>query len=243
MVQLPDFWETIQTKVQVYRNDVASLSSAGVHLKDGPIIPCDALLLGTGFKHEYPFFSLSQHIEFGLSHPPTDTEEEAEWSKRTAEADQLLCTRFPIFKESPGYKAKPHLTPFRLYNAIAPLSDNTVAFVGCVSLVSMFLAAELQALWAVAYLDGDVALPTLEQQKEQIAMDNQWSRRRYPYYSATSGTVYDLDVVSYFDRILKELRLRSHVQKSWWGYWTGMNDVSVYRGLLEEYLANRKKTE
>jgi dimethylaniline monooxygenase (N-oxide forming) len=243
MTQLPDFWETIRTKVQVYRNDVESLSQAGIHLEDGPVLPCDALLLGTGFRHEYPFFNLPQHIELGLSHPPTDTKDEAEWAQRTSEADQRLCTRFPILKDSPGYTSKPRVTPFRLYNAIAPISDQSVVFVGCISVVSMFLGAELQALWAVAHLDGNIALPPLEEQKNQIAMDNQWSRRRYPYYSATCGTIYDFEVVSYLDRLLKELGLSSHVQKSWWQYWTGRNDVDAYRGLMQEYLANRKKLE
>jgi dimethylaniline monooxygenase (N-oxide forming) len=178
----------------------------------------------------------------GLSHPPQDTKEEADWAELTKDADQKICDRFPVFKESPGYVAKPHLTPYRLYNAIAPLSDSTVAFVGCVSVITMFLGAELQALWATAYLDGNIeALPSPEEQKKQVALDNQWSRRRYPFESETSGIVFNFEIVSYFDRLLRELGLSSHLQKSWWEFWTGYNSVDVYRGLKDEYLAKLKE--
>lgn len=243
MIQFDDFWPTIAEKVRVYRNDVSHLSAQAVHLEDGPALPCDIFLLGTGFKEAYNFFDESEHIRLGLQHAPLQTAEEDEWRRLRDEADTEILKTYPMLKETPGYVAEPNKTTFRLYNAIASLNDPTIAFVGCVSVTSMFSAAETQALWASAYLDGNIDLPSLPEMKRQIAIDNQCSRRRYPWYGATSGIVFDLECVLYADRLLAELGLTSHVDGwSWWQYWFRPTFQSDYKGALDEYRARVKKT-
>jgi hypothetical protein len=95
------------------------------------------LLLGTGFKNEYPFFDAIEHERLGLSQPSSSTGEQQVWQQLSDEADREIVAKFPILKDSPGYERSPDVTPFRLYNAIAPIGDHTIAFVGCVSLVNI----------------------------------------------------------------------------------------------------------
>lgn len=242
MIQLEDFWSTIADKVRVHRNDISYLSEEGLQLEDGPSIPCDMILLGTGFKEAYPFFDESEHVRLGLQHAPVKTADEEEWRRLRTEADKEIVKAYPLLKEAPGYVAEPDKTPFRLYNAIAPLNDPSIAFVGCVSVTSMFSAAQNQALWACAFLDGNANLPPKEEMKKRIAMMNQYSRRRYPWYGATSGIVFDLECVLYSDKLLEDLGLTSHMSGwSWWQYWFGVNFQSVYKGMLDEYKAKVKK--
>jgi len=242
MAQFEDFWQTIAEKVQVYRNDISHLSSDGIHLKDGPVVPCDILLLGTGFKDEYPFFDMAEHIRLGLSHPSTTNPEDQEWNLLSEEADRKLIAKYPILATTPGFQKSPELTAFHLYESIGPIRDRSIAFVGCVGLVSMFTGAEVQAIWASAWLDGTLQLPSEEEMKKRTAMDSRWSRRRYPFYSRTSGINFDLECVAYCDRLLKELGLSSHLKGlSWWQYWTKVNWQKDYEGCLSEYLENLKK--
>lgn len=242
MAQFEDFWQTIAERVQVYRNDISLLSVDGINLQDGPVVPCAILLLGTGFKDEYPFFDLSEHIRLGLAHPPTGSAEDQEWNRLTEEADREITSKFPILIASPDYEKSPGRTPFRLYGAIGPIHDRSIAFVGCVSLVSMFAGAEVQALWASAWVDGTIQLPSDEEMKKRVATDNQWSRRRYPFYSKTSGFSYDLECVPYCDRLLEELGVSSHLKGlGWWQYWTKVNWQKDYEGCMSEYLEKRKK--
>lgn len=242
MVQWEDFWTIIAEQVHVYRNDISHFSSDGIHLEDGPVLPCDYFLLGTGFKEEYPFFSAEEHRRLGLAHPPISNAEQDEWLRLSEAADKEIIHRFPMLEHGPGFTKTPRVTPFRLYNTIAPLSDPTIAFLGCVSLVNMFAGAEWQALWACAYLDGNIELPPKEEMRKRIAMDNQWSRRRYPFYGETSGICFDLECIFYGDRLLEELGCTSHIDGlSNWEYWTKVNFAEQYKGVLGEYVANLKK--
>jgi len=181
LIQLVDFWDTIATNSHVCREDISRLDERDVHLQDGAKLPCDLLLLGTGFQRTYPFLSPTQDVELGLHHPRQGTAAEAEWDRLYAEADERILARYPILTSPPNLEPKPVSMPFRLYNTIASLSDPTTAFIGCTSQANMFMATEVQALWTAAYLDGPIDLPSQEDMKKQIALDNAWSRMRYPW--------------------------------------------------------------
>lgn len=243
LIQVDDFWECIAENVQIHRSDISELNEKAICLENGTFVPCEAILLGTGFVRAYPFFDTQQHIELGLSQPKAngDAKIEAEWDRLYEEADEKAISQFPILKESPGYIKNHSTTPYRLYNVIAPLNNQPIAFVGCVSAANMFTAAEIQALWTTAYLDRQIDLPPIEERKAQVALDNAWSKRRYPYYGQTSGIDFSFEHVLYCDRLLKELGLSSHVQRSWRSYWFAPNYASTFKGVKDEYLAKMKK--
>jgi hypothetical protein len=235
LIQAEDFWDVVAEKVQVYRGNVVELDEQAVHLEDGSVIPCDAILLGTGFLRVYPFFDKQQHLELGLSHDKGNSEEEAEWAKVHEEADREVINKFPMLSRSPIDKVASSKTPFRLYNCIASLSDDSIAFLGCISLANMFMGAEVQALWAAAYLDKTIDLPPINDMKRQIARDNAWSIRRYPYLGRNNGITFNNEAVGYADKLLNDLGLSSH-RKSWWSHWTGVFTAESLKGIKDEYL-------
>ncbi|EME41251.1 hypothetical protein DOTSEDRAFT_135784, partial [Dothistroma septosporum NZE10] len=242
-IQDPRFWPTIAEKVRVYREDIDNLGVNGIHLADADktVIDCDVLLLGTGFKSQLPFLTENEHRRLGLSHTVIDDKKAALWDRLTEEADSDIVRRFPLLARRQASGEKQEATPMRLYNAIGPLDDRSIAFVGFISLVNNFLGAEWQALWATAWLDCSPLLKVSGPQRMEkiVAYDTQWSRRRYPYSSEVSGTTYDLECIPYGDRLMAELGLESHVRHlSWWDYWTSVNCQRRYAGLVPEYKAN-----
>jgi dimethylaniline monooxygenase (N-oxide forming) len=239
VVQFEDFWPTIAENVQVYRSNVSHLSSNQIHLEDENIaIPCDILLLGTGFKTEYPFFDSVDHARLGLPQPLKA--ETFEWQQLSQAVDKEIIAKFPLLRESTKYQSPRTETPFRLYNAIAPIEDRSIAFVGSATLVNMFLAAEVQALWASAVLDGTLELPSEVEMKRKVARDCQWSSRRYPYYGKV-GNSFTLECIAYCDELLRDLGLTSHIRDlSWYDYWTKVNFQDSYKGCIEEYLSKTK---
>lgn len=61
---------------------------------------------------------------------------------------------------------------------IAPLNFDSFAFVGHVLIESYFRAAESQAIWATAYLDKLLVMPSIEERQTEIALLVAWCHRR-----------------------------------------------------------------
>ena len=167
LAQHIDFWDTLARNVHVYRNDISSLKPHSIVLDDGSEIPVDVLLYDTGWKFDYPFFPpKKQAYALGLPHSPEeDSPEDAKlWKFLLESADQRVLAEFPILKSPPPHK-KPEVptTTMRLYNCIAPLEDPLVVFLGRAYLSNSFRTAEARAIWATAYFDGNVKMPSLEQ--------------------------------------------------------------------------------
>lgn len=144
-----------------------------------------------------------------------DPKKEAHWQYLKEIADTKILARFPHLARPPPYhKAEPTHTPFRLYKAMIPVTepvDHSIAFLGKMVVGNNFRTAEVQALWAVAYLDGKIKLdPGL--MEEDVAMTVAWNRRRY-LNKGQLGSWFYFDVVAYTDMLLEELGLSSHRKK------------------------------
>lgn len=238
----------MSTGPQIYYSDVASMESNSLHLADGSIIPTDVLLLGTGWKvAQHQIFSDSEILRLGPPHsipPPGASQEEASWIELEQAADVKVLTQFPMLANPP--KPPTHVveivnkrTPYRLYNCITPLADASVAFVGQVLVTNMFRAAEVQALWAVASLDGNIPSArgelSLDAQREEVAYVNAFIKRRYPTQGKLVGMSLFFDTVGYTDKLLRDLGLTSHLGKGWWGNWFGVCEAKDLKGAVEEY--------
>ena len=186
-------------------------------LDDKSELPVDVLLCGTGWKFNYPFFSKEQALSLGFHHSPEeDLPEDAKlWKSLLESADRWVLAEFPILKSPPSHK-KPEIptTTMRLYNYIAPLEDPSVVFLGRAHLSNSFRPAEAQAIWATAYFDGNVKIPSLEQAQREVAYMNAFSRRRYPS-QGEAGDFLFFELVWYTDKLLGEVGLKSH-RKGWW---------------------------
>jgi len=92
---------------------------------------------------------------------------------------------------------------------IASPTNNTIAFLGHISVGNNFRAAECQALWAVAYFDGNLTLPSNAAMEHEISRTVSWCRRRYPYRGG-SGVYLYFDLLTYTDDLLAHIGLTSH---------------------------------
>ncbi|KAL8748809.1 MAG: hypothetical protein Q9184_007077 [Pyrenodesmia sp. 2 TL-2023] len=173
LINRPAFWDTVAKNVQIYHEDIETLDTGVIRLKDGEEIPADAILCGTGWIPSLGFFDNDQLAKLGLPQPiGSYSPEQAEmWKQLEEEADRTVLDRFPILAKPPDHYREPiTTTPYRLYNNIAPLLDRSVAVVGHVLIANYFHLSECQAIWATAYLDGKVNMPPLEERKKDVAL-------------------------------------------------------------------------
>lgn len=177
-----DFWDTIAPNVEFHNEDIDRLDGGFICMKDGKQVEADALLLGTGWSSSFTFFNQQQLAALGLPHLHKYADEQVaqRWQELEAKADEDIVTQFPKLRNPPVHHHNiPCTTPFRLYRCIAPPDDNSIAFVGFIELANSFRGAECQAIWATAYLDNNMQLPSRSQREAKIAKVNVYCRRRY----------------------------------------------------------------
>ncbi|MCJ1246719.1 monooxygenase [Trapelia coarctata] len=235
-----EFFDLIAQNVRIYSADILSLGPNLVHLQTGEKIPSDALLCGTGWVPSLQFLSPPLCIELGLPYPRASTphSEQALWTQLEAAADERVLASFRQLAHPPPYYQRPVThTPYRLYKHITPLCDaeaRSIVFIGHIHVGSYFRAVESQAIWATAYLDGKLALPSEEKRREEVALFTAWCRRRY-LSNGQGGNWMTFELVGYTDSLLKEVGLRSH-RKGWWRDLFEPCTAKDLRGLREEYV-------
>lgn len=203
--------------MHVYRGEITSIKERGVQLDGGVEIAVDAILCGTGWETRYPFFSAETARNFGLPHDPEEDsiEDRDLWEAHLRNADQRVLQDFPFLRHPPPYReSRVSTTTLRLYNCIAPLEDDSIAFLGRAHLSNSFRTAEAQAIWTTAYFDRVVTVPKSDDAQQKIAYMNALSRRRYPS-QGSAGDYLFFELVSYTDALIHETGLRSH-RKGWW---------------------------
>lgn len=193
------------------------LGNKTLYLGDGTHFPCDAVLCGTGWRPGIEVFHTDLLVKLGLPYRKEDEPYEirAKWEKLTLEADRKVTKKFLLLANPPAYPHK-HVqtTPYRLYNNIAPLNDNSIIFMNHVTAGNKLFAAEAQAIWAVAYFENNIVLPSIEEREKEIATWIAWCRRRY-LSKGERGNFAAFDSVPYVDRLLKDIGATAH-RKGWW---------------------------
>ena len=119
---------------------------------------------------------------------------------------------------------------------LIPPSDaphRSIVFLGLVVVGNNFRAAEVQALWATAYLDNNLNLPSQKGMESQIATSNAWNRRRY-LGNGGMGNWFFFDLVPYTDVLLGEVGVRVG-ERGWWGWWFRPCVAGDLRGCVGEY--------
>ena len=259
MNQRPDFYETIATKVHVYRQSVDHLSSDSIVLKPkidsdektGRALPTDVLVYCTGWTPRSPLYSPSVSYELDLPVRLSDVDRVAEYQRKELEKlkGAEILARFPVLAHPPAHhKLKSTYTPFRLHRAMVPPSDmmdHSIIFLGKMVVGNNFRAAEVQALWAVAYLDGNLYPSILDWKprfidnerrliEEEIAKTVAWCRNRY-LSKGELGNWFYFDMIDYTDMLLAELGLTSHKRKGWLRNLFAPCRAEDLKGLVGEY--------
>lgn len=240
MIQREDFWDTIAKNVHVHRNDIDRLEEHTVIFDDGSSIPVDVIICCTGFQNNYSFFDEKQRIRLGLPHARMKDIDEESWELLEADAEKSILQRYPKLAAAPnsGRLGENHnskqMTPNRMYHLIAPLDDDSIAFMGNVYVPNGFRIAEAQAIWTTAYLDGKVELPPKEEMRKEIARVTTYIRRRYPKQGELGNYIL-YDVMGYVDKLFSEVGLTSH-RKGWWSDLVYPVVVKDLHGTTKEYL-------
>jgi len=235
--QRPDFWDVIANKVDVYRSEIKGFSDHGITLRDRTAIPIDVLFCATGWDSSLKFLDQSESARLGLP-VPVEREDKIvseHWKQLEQHSRSAVLQRFPRLADPPPHFLRPALsTPYRLYKAIAPLNDSSIVLLGHIQVGNNFGAAEVQALWATAYLDGRIAMPSKENKEQEIAETNAWCRLRY-LDKGQSGTFFYFDQVHYMDMLLADLCLKSHKAKGIKGIFRPVLAQDL-KGLVDEYI-------
>jgi dimethylaniline monooxygenase (N-oxide forming) len=135
-----------------------------------------------------PYLQLFSHElrkELGLPHTlcSESDEEKAHWRYLKEAADQKVVSSFPQLADPPPHYQKPVISaPYRPYKLIAPVSKSDDAtqepsnvFIGHIGVGNYFPAVECQAMWATAYLDGELAVPARQAREREIALFTAWN--------------------------------------------------------------------
>jgi dimethylaniline monooxygenase (N-oxide forming) len=239
LLHRPDFWDTIAESVYVYVDDILELDKKTIRLKAGEEITTDAILCGTGWKPALDMFDQETLIQLGLPYPleqqPPEVAEK--WVKLEKEADQKVLKSLPLLANPPEnyYRKANPSTPYRLYKGMAPIHDDSIVFVGHVVVGNYFRTAECQAVWATAYLDKKIPLPSAEEQEAEIALLVAWCKRRY-LSNGEMGHWLVFDMTGYCDKLLEQVGLSSHLQKGWLSYYFRPGVARDLVGLRAEYV-------
>lgn len=229
----------------MYRGEVKLLSGNELYLNDenGTHFPCDAVLCGTGWKRGVDMFDHSTLMALGLPFPKTiePQEETAKWEKLIGDADEQVVRRFVMLRNPPKHYHKyDSRTPYRLYQTMAPIHDDSILFMNHVVAGAKLFAAEAQAIWAVAYWDKAFKLPSAADREKDIAHMIAWNKRRY-LSNGELGHFAAFDSVPYVDRLLDEIGLTEHRNKGWLGNMFSPIMPADLGRVWQEYLTKRQE--
>lgn len=232
-----DFLDTIARNVQVFRENVLAIHEHSVELGSGLQLEADAIIYATGWKCEMSYFDKSLLAKLGLPMADGDSDEKykRQWRTVDQEAEARIDVEMPMLSHRENYrKPDTRRTPLRLYKSMLPIEDRTIVLLGKTVIAHVFPAAEVEALWAVAALDGKIALPSAEEMRKEIALVVAWSRRRYPS-RGWQAMWFPWDMIPFTDMLLKQLGLDSHRGSTWWCDLTTPASSRRLLGLINEY--------
>ncbi|KAH8655977.1 flavin-binding monooxygenase-like protein-like protein [Tricladium varicosporioides] len=245
-----DFFETIAEHVRIICADVVSLGKDTVNLRNTDSVASDAILCGTGWVPSLQFFTEEQLVRFGLPHKRTYDSEEERWKTLEATADAKVTSTFPLLAHPPPHYHKPvHVSPYRLYKHIAPLPlsddlethDRSIVFIGQIGVGNYFPVVQCQAMWATAYMDGRIKLPSKKDQEEEVALFIAWCRKRY-LSNGEDGLNMTFELIGYIDTVLEALGLSSYRR----GYIKDLFSpltAKDFAGLKDEYISKYGQDE
>jgi hypothetical protein len=239
--------------VKVHIADIERLEPHRVILSNGgDVLETRALILCTGWKVSPGIRFLPDGTEQAMGFPwaadPIDQE-------LVKQARKDVCTRLPMLHTGPerrtyhtkNAEGQIHTTetilhPFRLARFIVPpglWDDHSIAFLGTVTTFNTPLVAEVQALWALVYLNHGSELHHNHQDKESIvsetALHTEFCALRSPAGHGVRTADFVFEIMPYLDLLLGDLGLRTARKGSWWQSLFAPHQPRDYAGLVEEW--------
>jgi len=185
-------------------------------------------------------FSTADAENLGIPIPLVDATQQhlARWEQRVAAADSKVLKIAPQLASPPTYpERKVIMTPNYLYRCLVPpdsRDDQSVVFLGQLGTTHSLLVAEIQSIWAAAYLTHQLPLPSQWEMEEDVALRIAWRRRRY----LTDGNTLAFDQIPYTSMLVRDLGLNDQ-RKGGWREFLQPYRPRDYRGILDEWKASR----
>lgn len=252
-----DFFDLIRSgMIKVHIADIDTLRDHTVQLSTGQVIPSDALICSTGWRHRPAINFLPEGIDVDLGIPHIGLYPDV---KVIAKADAELLQKLPALRNQP--RLNPHYKPmashksnealdepYRLYRFMVPpalFNDRSIAFAGIVQSISTVYIAQAQAVWMTAYFDGytspalsafkDDEKKMIEHIKWQTVLHSQYGKWRCPggYGSRFPDFVYD--GIPYVDLLLRDLGVKNKRKASVLQELCSPYLTSDYAGIVDEW--------
>ncbi|KAK6352253.1 hypothetical protein TWF730_009084 [Orbilia blumenaviensis] len=242
-------------QISIYREDVARLSIDQIHFSNGGSVQTDALVWCSGWKWTSPIhFPDELNFELGLPTKIIDSKRILDWKSQCIHADRRILNTFPYLRSAPvgprrsrsnefGADEDGELyTPWCLYRGIAPPNQadqkvtKDIAFLGRCSTIPTVALAEIQALWAIAFLHDKLTLPqTINPSREEAIIWMRWNRLRYPFSHGSKYMDTSFDIIPYFDTLLSDMGLNCQRKGNWWKELWEPYGVADYRDIVAEF--------
>ncbi|KAK5653414.1 hypothetical protein OQA88_8899 [Cercophora sp. LCS_1] len=251
-VPISSFLKTSQ--VRVHRADITHISPHTLHLssKSGPTsLPIDAIIACTGYSPLPPIaFPSALHFPLGIPTTSLTPSQAKFWSIISASVDLTMSKSFPCLFFGPTSKAHQRAdspnqhTPWRLYRGIAPPGltadgDHSLVFLNMASGTANTPRIEIQCLWAVAYLKGEMEIDETRVWQD-TALLQRFAELRAPYGHGRWYIDFVADQVPYWDLLVGDLGLETRRKGGWRELFAAYGGAD-YRGLVGEWLAKRSK--
>lgn len=258
-----------QGRVHVHHADIVSLDDHTVALSDGTCLSnIDALHCSTGWKPEPPItFSppeLAQKL--GLPSSPSSRNPPLPFSTSTlpAKADAKVLSWFPVLRAQPNITpkrqpqnietrepARAEPVPYRLYRQAVPPAfwdRRSICITGTFLATGQAVAAQCQALWVAAYLNGELQSQNVTTTPLQIKdveweteVETRFHRLRTPASTGDKHGEYTFETVLFYDLLLRDLGLKTRRKETWVKEWSETYGPKDYKGIIDEWDAMIKK--
>ncbi|CAI7660048.1 unnamed protein product [Penicillium bialowiezense] len=241
-----------QGLVKVHIADVERLEPCRVVLSNGEdSLGTRALILCTGWKVSPGIRFLPDGIDQDMGFPwaadPIDR-------GLVEQAHKDIRTRLPMLHTGPESRTyhtqdmeveiptdETVLHPFRLARFIAPLGlwdDHSIAFLGIVNTFNTSIVTEVQALWALVYLNHGSELHHHggeEVRVRETALHTEFCALRSPVGHGVRTADFVFEVMPYLDLLLRDLGISTVRKASWWEDLFVPHRPRDYAGLVEEW--------
>lgn len=243
-----DFFQYVRNgRITVHEADIDHLSPGIIHLQGGRSVLADSLIYSSGWKHLPDIRFLPEGLGARMGLP-----DQVPLGDLEAKADDYILQQFPLFEEgksSKGLKAEDKngdaSETWRLYRFMVPpelVGDKNIGVVGAISSLMHPVCAQAQALWLVAYFNGNLlAQPATSggipsgRVWEDTMIHSQFPRWRYPGGHGDRYPVLFFDGIPYVDLLLDDLGLPVRRKSNIFAEIFQPYGPSDYRNLVEEW--------
>ncbi|KAI0538851.1 hypothetical protein GGR58DRAFT_466967 [Xylaria digitata] len=254
LVTLTDFWPTLHNPNLTIRRDVIEkIKGNTIKFKSQDQVNADYLIMCTGWGDHFGMFDPQHKATIGLpaygDHVEASSEsQDIDWKTYYEEANKIVDEKLPFLANPPKLKYSKGVDPslqkrWNLYRRVVPVSmaakgDRSLAILGQIHTIQTPLVSEVQSLWAILYLLGEVELPGVDTMAKEVSLWNTWTLKRY----LTQGQkhTYSLyDFISYIDSIFGDLKLDSRRKSNFVSELFSPYEPQDFNGFVDEYLRTR----